>query len=280
MSFQPTVPLGGLAGWRFLNRTFSRQTESYQKSPAIDREINHFREKISGVTSAADLVADRQLLKVALGAFGLQDDLNKGYFIRRVLEDGTTNPKAMANRLIDKRYANLSNAFGFGSAQGGRTTLSFFADEITKAYATRSFEVAVGNSNNNMRLALTFRREIGTIAARATGTDTAWFNVLSSPPTRKVLETALNLPSSFSSLDLDRQVATLKSKSRAMFGSDSVAVFQSADIVESTIDKFMLRAQLNTGGAAVTGNSAALAILQGGTSPGSDTLEALFSILY
>ena len=42
--------------------------------------------------SAADLVADRRLLKVALGAFGLEGEIDKKAFIRKVLEEGTDRP--------------------------------------------------------------------------------------------------------------------------------------------------------------------------------------------
>ncbi len=60
MSFQPTIPLAGIAGWRFLERTQEAQKAAFEKGPALQREIAHFMEKIGSVTSAADLVADRR----------------------------------------------------------------------------------------------------------------------------------------------------------------------------------------------------------------------------
>ena len=43
---------------------------------------------------------------MALGAFGLQDDINNRYFIRKILEEGTTNEDALANRFSDTRPAS------------------------------------------------------------------------------------------------------------------------------------------------------------------------------
>ena len=49
----------------------------------------YFEDKIASVTTAEDLVADRRLLSVALGAFGLDGDINSKFFVQKVLRDGT-----------------------------------------------------------------------------------------------------------------------------------------------------------------------------------------------
>ena len=119
MSFQPTIPLPGIAGWRFLERTQGAQKAAFEKGPELQRDIAYFKEKIAGVTTAADLVADRRLLKVALGAFGLEGEIDKKAFVRKILEDGTTDPASLANRLTDKSWYKLAEAFGFGDSGRG-----------------------------------------------------------------------------------------------------------------------------------------------------------------
>ena len=74
MSFQPVIPLGGYAGWTFLQRTREAQQQAFETSPQLARDVTYFEEKIGGITSAGDLVDDRRLLRVALGAFGLDDE--------------------------------------------------------------------------------------------------------------------------------------------------------------------------------------------------------------
>ena len=189
------IPLGGIAGWRFLQRTQATQQAAFEKGPELQKDIAYFTEKIGAITSAADLVADRRLLKVALGAFGMDSEIDKKAFIRKVLVEGTTDPKALASRLTDKSYARLSDAFGFGEAGGPNTADAGFATTITAAYKTHAFEVAVGDADNNMRLAMNFRREVAALAAR--GEDGAsWYNILGSKPLRQVFEKAFGLPAS------------------------------------------------------------------------------------
>jgi len=282
MSFVPTLPLSGLAGWRLLNRTYDRQTTNYNNSPEIQRDLAYFKDKIGSITSAADLVSDRRLLKVALGAFGLEEDLNKGFFIRKVLEDGTIDPQAMANKLVDKRYKALSDAFGFGSPFGPRNGRAAFPSEITGAYLERAFEVAVGDVDQNMRLALGFRREMKDIAANPGQGDTGWYKILGSAPMRKVVETAFGLPSTFSSLDLDKQVATLKTRAVQVLGSNNVAEISASEQVDALIDRFLIRAQTGDRATDYSSAAGALTLLQNGARPlnGSGTLEAIFSKLY
>ena len=83
--FQPIIPSGGVAGWRFLQRTYDTQLETFGQSAQIQRETDHFKDTIASITSAEDLVADRQLLTVALGAFGLSDDIENRFFIKKML---------------------------------------------------------------------------------------------------------------------------------------------------------------------------------------------------
>ena len=119
MPFAPVVPLGGLAGWRVLERTQARQQEQFNKSPDLQREIDYFKENIGKVTSTAELVGDRRLLAVALGAFGLSEEVNKQAFVRKVLDEGTDERTAFANRLGNSDYIAFAETFSFGNDVGG-----------------------------------------------------------------------------------------------------------------------------------------------------------------
>ena len=160
MTYQPVFPSGGNLGWTFLSKTREAQQEAFDNSTLIARETSYFREKIGEVNSAEDLVSDRRLLSVALGAFGLDDDINNRFFVRKVLEEGTLDQDAFANRLADKRYFAMSEAFGFDLTPP-KTVISSFPDDIIDQYKVRQFEFAVGEQDEDMRLALGLEREIG-----------------------------------------------------------------------------------------------------------------------
>lgn len=264
MSFQPVIPTGGYAGWSFLTRTIDTQKTAHENDPAMQRDLAYFRENISKVASADTLVSDTRLLKVALGAFGLEDDLPNRYFINKVLSDGTLDEGALANKLSDSRYKSLSAAFGFGDFSTPRTQLSDFADEITEAYKTRSFEVAVGEQNENMRLALNLERELPEIAADDSSDDTKWYRVLGSAPLREVFETAFGLPSSFAALDIDKQVEVLRSRSAAALGNDEIAQFSSPESLDEIMRLYLVRSELEGMTASLSPASVALTLLQSG----------------
>ena len=261
--FQPVLPYEGYSGWTFLNRTLEAQKDAYAKSPEVNREIKYFEENIGKVQTADDLMSDRTLLKVSLEAFGLGDDINNRFFIQKVLEDGSESEDALANKLSDKRYLEFSRAFGFGAETPPNTVQSDFGSKITTAYKERQFEVAVGDQNENYRLALGVERDLSDIANKDLKEDTLWFTVMGNPPLRKVFETAFNLPESFGSLDLDKQLATFKDKAQAAFGDSGIKQFSSPEKQEDLTRLFLLRADmqamnLNTGSSQI-----ALTLLQG-----------------
>lgn len=261
VGFQPIVPMSGFTGWRFLERTVESQQQAFNNSAQIQRDIQYFKENVSNATTAEDLVKDHRLLSVALGAFGLDDDIDKKAYVLKALAEGTEDDKAFANRLVDKRYHEMVEAFGYGNEFGPRVGLSNFSESIISSYKTRQFEIAVGNSDESMRLAMTFSREISGFA-NSSNSNAAWFEIMGNPPMRKIFETAFGLPSSFGSLDIDRQRATFQEMSGKMFGSEGTDVFKDEANVERLLRTFFVRKQLTEGPGAGVRGTAALSLLR------------------
>ncbi|WP_281981061.1 DUF1217 domain-containing protein [Thalassorhabdomicrobium marinisediminis] len=262
MSFQPVVPLGGYTGWLFLQRTADTQKAAFNDSAPVQRATETFREKIGDIKTAEQLVNDRELLSVALGAFGLDEDLNNTYFIQKILEEGTTDDDALANRLADPRYAAFSDAFGFGTIGGvGRTGYSFFADEIIDRYEAKQFEKAVGNQNNDMRLALNLGPALDEIVEAGGTNNGQWFGMMGNKPLRSLVQTALGFPSSFAAIDLDKQLEQFKERAQATFGTDTLADLTEPENQEKLIRLYMLRSQSNAF-AGTSSASIALTLLQ------------------
>jgi Protein of unknown function (DUF1217) len=261
MSFSPVVPFGGYTGWSFLQRTLSSQKTAFEADPALARDEAYFRDKIGSIKTAEALVADRRLLSVALGAYGLDGDINNKAFIRKVLDEGTLKEGTLANRLADKQYAALSAAFGFDLSVP-RTQVSTFADKILAAYKARKFETAVGDQNNDMRLAMNARRELETLSKKSSGDTTKWLTILGNAPLRQVFEKAFGLPATFVTVDLDKQVATLRTRAEKALGKAEVAQFTDPKQVEKLLRQFLVRS--DGGGTASSASSSALQILQSG----------------
>lgn len=262
MTFVPIVPMSGLQGWTFLSVTLDAQRDAFAESGEVGRETEAFEKRISGIMTAEGLVSDRRLLSVALTAFGLEGDIDNIYLIRKVLEDGTLSPDALANRFSDKRYLNFSKAFGFGDFEMPRTQLSDFPDEILAAYRARKFEAAIGDQDQDLRLALSFDREVMAIAETERSDTAKWLAVLGNPPLKSIIEKSLFLPKSFGKIPLDQQVEIMREKVDSRFGVSDFNNFQDPKIRDMLRINFLLASGIaqNRGG---IGSSVALSLLQG-----------------
>jgi hypothetical protein len=261
MTFSPALPFTGYGGWTVLKRTAPAQLATFDAQPQIKRDTDYFRANIGKVKTADDLMADRRLLRVALGAFGLEGDLNNKAFIRKVLAEGTLKEGAFANRLADKQYQKLSAAFGFGDFTTPRNAISGFADKMISQFRQRSFEQAVGEQNDSFRLAMNIERELPALAKRTGSDDLLWLTVLGSAPMRSVFQTAFGLPDSFASIDLDKQLEVLKDRAASTFGSSSLRQFSDPQKLDSLVRQFLVRADTEVTRAQTPGLTA-LTLLQ------------------
>ncbi len=262
MIFQPVVIGAGLGGWQFLQATYDAQFKAFGNDPQLARDSDHFAEKIGNVFTAQELVGDRRLLSVALGAFGLSDDIDNRFFIQKILEDGTSDPDSLANRLADDRYRQLSQAFGFGPGEIPGTLSPTRMDEILGLFKSQSFEVAVGQQDDSMRIALFAQRELDRLANNTMSEDAKWFSVMALPPLRTMFESALNLPSSFAGIDIDKQLQVFKDRTFAAFGSDTISQFDNPEMVEKVTTLYLARSQIAAFNASVSSGSTALTLLR------------------
>lgn len=262
MSFQPVLPLSGYSGWGFLKRTMVRQQAVQQALPAHKRDEAYFRDRIGKADTAEKLVNDKRLLRIALTAFGLEGDVNSKAFIQKILEGGTLKEGSLANKLADKQYQKFSAAFGYGDFSVPRTKISTFPDEILAQFQARSFETAVGAQNNTFRLAMNAEREIPALGAKTTSETAKWYTLLGNAPLRDVMQTALGLPKSFSSIDIDQQVSVLKTRTEAVFGSANISQFTDAPKMEALVRRFLVQSELQAQAGANSPAATALVLLR------------------
>ncbi len=242
MTFLPAIPLGGYIGWRVFENN----------------------EHIAEATSAEKLVNDRKLLTVALEAYGLGDEVNKKAFIKKILVEGTEFSDSFANRTSDSRWRDFARDFGYGNFTGARVGIESFREQTANNYLERAFEESVGEVDTDMRLAMNFRREIARIAEGANVDTTGWFQIMGQTPLRTVMESALGLPSSIGSADIDKQKELFERKAEQFFGSKSPSVFKDPVKVEDALRRFFLQTEIQNGPSASTPGSAALSVLSGG----------------
>lgn len=232
----------GIAGWHILQRTEERQMQIVAKDSLVQRELGYFRDRIEVTTSAEDLAGDYRMLRVALGAFGLEDDIPNRAFIKKVLESDLQDNKSLANRLSDKRYLQLAQAFDFN--EGGPGDDADFATRISQAYLEREFERRIGANDEGLRLAMTARRDLTAIADRESSDRTLWFEALANPPFRKVLEGAFGFGSAYGKLPVDRQVDEFMKAAERNFSTSSLKDLAQPEQQDRLIQRFLVRSSL------------------------------------
>ena len=263
--FIPAVPFSGYAGFLVFDRTAPRQLEIHESQAEIQRNIEHFRANITNATTAGDLVQDRRLLTVALGAFGLEEEIDKRAFVERILNEGTENEDAFALRFTDTRFRDLADAFGYGNAGGAQVGSSAFREQVVSQYIERSFEVQVGEADTDIRLALNFRREAARIANGSNADEVGFLQILGQKPVREVLEGALGLPESIGVLDIEQQTEVFQDRFQRFFGSSSAAALSDPETLDAVIERFFLNRQLESGPDPSTPGAAAVTLLSSGS---------------
>lgn len=257
MSAPISIGVSGIAGWRIVQRSEARQIQTLAKDPVVQRSTTYFQENITRTTKAEELVKDYRLLSTALSAFGLESDIANKAFIQKVLESDVSDQKSLVNRLADKRYLKMAEAFGFGSAKPAEK----LGETVSKAFVQREFERRIGAGDETLRFALNARRELQEMRNRTSSDKTLWYEVLGSPPLRKVFEGALGFGTAYGKLSIDRQYEEFTRAAEGAFGSSSFKDLSQPEAIDRLVQNYMVRSQISAS-PAQNRYSAALTLLR------------------
>lgn len=267
MSYEPIILSTGIPGWNFLQSTYDRQFESFNQSASLQRENDYFLENIGEVNSAEDLVKDRRLLEVALGAFGLDDQIDMKALVQKVLEGGSTADDALAGRLGDDRWVGFTEAFGFGPGETKKTGDAQAMKDLVHTHKVQSFEVAIGEQDETMRTALYAQRELVPLVAEdesgeVPSVNTQWYNIIGQPQLQSMMQVALGLPENIAQTDIDQQVKAFREASERFFGTDDLSTFSDPDQMKKLVNIYLARADIAAFGGVSSPGAAALTLLQ------------------
>lgn len=164
----------------------------------VKAETDYYLANVGKLESIDDLMADKRLLGYALSSFGFDPASQSPERIREMLEGGVSDPASPANLHADKRYAAFVAAFNFMEHGEKATTFNRAQQPAVDKYIRQTLEQNAGTENEGVRLALYFERKAPEL--------TNFYEVLADPALAQVVRTALGLPDSFASADIDRQV--------------------------------------------------------------------------
>lgn len=151
-------PLTGLALFKALEKDGEKFFDKFKNAEPVQRDIDYFRKNIGKVESVEDLVKDQKLIRFVLRAFDMEGELQSLGRIRKVLEEDTEDERALANRLVDKRFGELAKAFDFANGGAEKLSSASFQQDLVEKYVRQRFEQEIGNQDSAVREARYFVR--------------------------------------------------------------------------------------------------------------------------
>ena len=260
--FKPVIIGAGLPAWSLLQSTLSDQKRTFGQSREIKSDVEYLKARLPAVSGASDIIGDRRLMRVVLGAYDLSGDIDNRFFIRKIMEGGVTDRTSLANKLSDRRYRQLATDFDFSATT--RTLSDQLIATTTRRFQDKSFEIAVGEQDQDMRLALGFQSGLEDIAIKAGTNTSAWYQILATPSVRTVIDTALSLPKEFQNLDIDDQLDRIMERASRQFGTNEVLSLISERQSDEIVQRFLVKKQAATL-SAVSPLQTALVLLQSAT---------------
>lgn len=227
--------IGTVLQYQQIMKSLDRSVAQVAERSETRREADYFLANVRNATSYEDFLVDDRLYRFAMRAFGLEDMIYAKAFMRKVLAEGVDGRDSFAMQLSDTRFRDFAEAFNF--ARYGPTATAFDRAQsgTVDRYVRIQLETDAGQADEGVRLALYFQR-------KAPET-TSIYGLMGDAALYKVLQTALGLPSAYSSVDIDKQAAFISSKL-------DIEDLQDPAKLDAFIQKFTARWQAANGSAA------------------------------
>lgn len=226
-----------------VERTFDRRIEAVEKDPVIKREADYFRENIGKVSNADELIADDRLYRFSLIAFDLESQIFAKGLVRKVLDEGIEDPKALANQLVDRKWNTFARAFAFNEVGDFNTTNAEFVEGVIDKYERVKLEERLGEDSVAVRLAVYGDRKLPGVSS--------WFSVLGDTALREVVFTALDLPDAVAAQNPDKLAVLLEERF-------DIEKFKDPEELDKFLQRFSLMYDIKNGAPGVVSNTLSL----------------------
>jgi glucan-binding YG repeat protein len=173
-----------------------------QNDAMVKRDTDYYLANISKVRTIDDFVKDYRLFSYAMKAYGLEDMIYAKALIKKVLTEGITDTKSMANKMTDTRYKEFAAAFDFAAKVDKATSQASATTKAVNKYYEYTLEKKEGEQNEGVRIALYFKRKASSV--------TNTMGLLADKALLKFVQTTFNIPMGASKADLDLQVRNLE----------------------------------------------------------------------
>ena len=184
-----------------IENNLARYQKLTSQQPAVKTATAYYQANIGKVKSIQQFVGNYRLLSYALQAYGLGGHVNDRALITKVLQQGTSNPKALANTLSNPAWKAFAKAFNFSATPSNGPASSGAITTTTNDYVEQQLETNQGQNDPGVQLALYFQRVAPTVLSG--------YSVLADQNLTEVVQTIFGLPPTTSASALDTEAAAI-----------------------------------------------------------------------
>lgn len=193
--------LSTTASYRLLTRNIDRSLDMTRAQKPVANESAYYLENIGKIKSIDAFIKNTRVFTFAMKAFGLEDMAHAKAFIRKVLNEGVTDPTSFARRLNDDRFLAFARAFDFKKNGAATTDAPALRQAVVDKYVRQALELSAGADNEGVRLALYFQRTAPTINSP--------YGLLGDAALWKVVKTIFGFPDAMANADIEKQAAAI-----------------------------------------------------------------------
>ncbi|HZH11264.1 MAG TPA: DUF1217 domain-containing protein [Microvirga sp.] len=190
------------ARYQIITANMTRTKALIEKDPVVKRETDYYNATIKTIKTIDEFVKNDRVFKYAMKAYGLEDMAYGKALIKKLLQEGVTNPLSMANKMSNPLYKEFAKAFDFAGKGAAATSAASATTEAVQKYVQQTLEKQEGSANQGVQLALYFKRKASSI--------TKPMQILADKALLKFVQTTFGIPEAASRADLDLQVRNLE----------------------------------------------------------------------
>lgn len=189
------------ATYRLIARNLEQSLAQKSAEKPVALETAYYLKNIGNIKTIEDFVKNTRVFNYAMTAFGLADIAHAKGLVRKILAEGVESKNSLANRIDDDRFLELAKALNFARDGAAATSTTSARQGVVDRYVRQKLEVAAGEDNEGVQLALYFQRE----APKAASV----FALLADPALWEVVKTVFGFPDAMATADIDRQAAAV-----------------------------------------------------------------------
>ena len=192
-----------IALYKTLDTIMPKREEVMAKDKLLQKDLEYFKENIKKVKSLDEFFDNYKLLEIALRAYGLESEIQKKAFIKKVLTSDPNDVTSLMNRVRDSRYREMAADFllHLGNAKFRTDSL---VENVTHKLIATAVEKQLDQQAPGIRQAIHFKR------AADAGDINGPYDLLSNPVLRDVALGARNIPIEIVFQEVEAQGRTLE----------------------------------------------------------------------